>query len=99
MTGDHEIEFSANCDAAVEHLGGYSRIADALIPLFDVLRHNPRGCEKVGLDWNANHMFHTGPIGSIPALVWLFYVMIGGKVVVDHVEEFEEYLYGPEYPE
>jgi hypothetical protein len=44
-------------------------------------------------------MFHTGPIGSIPALVWLFYVMIGGKVVVDHVEEFEEYLYGPEYPE
>jgi hypothetical protein len=98
MENGYEIEFSAECDTAAESLGGYARIGEALIPLFDTLRHNPQGCEKIGLDWNANRMIHTSSIGTIPALVWLFYIKIGGKVVVDYVEEFEEYLYGPEYP-
>ena len=98
MADGREIKFPANCDGAAKRLGGYVQISDALIPLFDVLRHNPQGCEKIGLDWNANRIFHTDTIGSIPALVWLFQIMIGGKVVVDHVEQFEEYLYSPDYP-
>jgi hypothetical protein len=97
MADGHEIEFSAKCDAAAELLGGYAQIGDALIPLFDVLRHDPQGCERLGLEWNSNRLFHTNPIGAIPALVWLFYIEIGGKVIVDHVEVFEEYLFGPDY--
>jgi hypothetical protein len=86
-----EIVFSANCDAAAEKPGGYDLIDDALIPIFDSLHHNPEGFDKVGLDWSANRFIVTKPFGSVPALVWLVYIEIGGRVVIDHVEEHEDY--------
>ena len=97
MVNGHEIEFSGNCDAAAERLGGYERIRQTLIPILDSLSRHPEGFEKIGLDWNANRMIITEPIDTVPALVWLFYIKIGGKVVIDHVEEYGEYLFSPDY--
>jgi hypothetical protein len=92
-----EIAFSEKCDAAAQRLGGYDRIREMLIPIFDGLRHNPEGFEKIGLDWSPYRMIITNALGnSIPALVWLFFIEIGGKVVIDDVEVFEEYLFNPD---
>ncbi|MSO99577.1 MAG: hypothetical protein EXR07_00790 [Acetobacteraceae bacterium] len=91
MANGHEIVFSPNCDVAAQKLGGYGAIDDALIPIFDSLHHDPRGFHKVGLDWSANRFILTKAFGKIPALVWLFYIEVSGKVVIDHVEEFEDY--------
>ena len=91
MATGREIVFSSNCDAAAELLGGYNRIDDALIPIFDALHHNPEGFEKVALDWSSDRFIITKAFGNVPALVWVFYIEMGGKVVIDHVEPFEDY--------
>jgi hypothetical protein len=91
MANGREVVFSANCDAAAEKPGGYELIDDALIPIFDALHYNPEGFEKVGLDLSANRIIITKAFGNVPALVWLFYIEMNGRVVIDHVEEFEDY--------
>jgi hypothetical protein len=91
MANGREIVFSSDCDAAAEKLGGYSLIDDALIPIFDALHHKPQGFPKVTLDWDANRYILTKAFGNVPALVWVFYIEVSGRVVIDHVEAFEEY--------
>jgi hypothetical protein len=45
----------------------------------------------VNLDWDSNRYILTKAFKDVPALVWLFYIEISGRIVIDHVEAFEEY--------
>jgi hypothetical protein len=91
MANGREIVFSGDCDLAADKLGGYEVIDDALIPIFDALSHNPLGFPKVNLDWDSNRYILTKAFKNVPALVWLFYIELSGRIVIDHVEAFEEY--------
>ena len=91
MANGREIAFSAKCDAAADRMGGYIRIDESLIPIFDALYHDPTGFPRVDVDWCACRFIVTKPFRDVPALLWLFYIEPSGRVVIDHVEEFEGY--------
>lgn len=91
MPRGRRIFFSQNCDEAAERIGGYKRLDDSLIPIFDALEKNPYGFPSIESDWFSARYIVTEPFLNSPALVWLFYIEPSGDVVLDDVEEFEPY--------
>jgi len=91
MSLGRNIFFSMNCDTAAEAVGGYERIDGSLIPILDALERNPYGFPRVESDWFAARYIVTKPFEGAPALVWLFYIEPTGDVVIEHVEEYEDY--------
>jgi hypothetical protein len=91
MSGRRGIFFSRRCDAAAEILGGYRRIDEALDAVWDALSRNPYGLPKCECDWFSARYIVTKPYGDAPALVWLIIIEPSGDVIIDHVEEYEDY--------
>jgi hypothetical protein len=91
MERGRRIFFSKNCDDAAKAVGGYERIDDSLIPIFDALERNPYGFPVVESDWFSARVIVTKPFLNTPSLVWTFYIEPNGDVVLDHVEEYEGY--------
>lgn len=91
MANGREIVFSRECDVAAEKIGGYQRIDETLVPIFDALDRDPTGFRRVDVDWCGCRYIVTDPFRGVPRLTWYFHIEPSGKVVFDHVEEFEDY--------
>ncbi len=85
------IFFSAQCDECAHRLGGYQRIDPALDAVWDVLIRNPYALPRVESDWYSARYISTKPFRGVPALVWTIEIQENGDVLIDHVEEFEDY--------
>lgn len=86
-----EIFYSAQCDVCAENLGGYLRIDQSLNAVLDVLIRNPYNLPRVESDWYSARYVTTIPVDNAPALLWTFEIQSNGDVIIDHVEEFEDY--------
>ena len=89
--GGRAVFYSAQCNECADKLGGYERIDDSLNAIWDVLRRNPYALPRVESDWYAARYVTTLPFGQAPALLWTIEIQANGDVVIDHVEEFENY--------
>lgn len=89
--GHRAIFFSAQCDACAEKVGGYRRIDQALDAVWDALLRNPYALNRVESDWYSTRYVETIAFKNVPALLWEFEIQTNGDIVIDHVEEFEEY--------
>jgi hypothetical protein len=76
--------------AAVERLGGYILVDDALDPILDGLSLNPYGFPLIENDWVRIRYVITKPTGYLPSLVVMFTIETNGDVTLRHVEEFLE---------
>jgi hypothetical protein len=83
-----QIIYDPAFDAAVEHLGGYILVDEALDPILDGLARNPYGFALIENDWVRVRYAITKPTGYLPSLVVTFTVETGGNVTLRHVEEF-----------
>ena len=91
MGSSRRIVFSPACDIAAEKLGGYERIDFSLDTVWDVLRHDPYRLPRCETDWFSARYINTKPSSGCPALIWLIVIEAGGAIIIDHVEESEEY--------
>ncbi len=85
------IFFSAQCDECARRLGGYARIDASLDAVWDTLIRNPYALPKVESDWYSARYVTTIPFNGVAALLWTIEIQPNGDVVIDHVEEFEDY--------
>ncbi len=85
------IFFSQQCDACAARLGGYERIDASLDAVWDALVRSPHNLPRVESDWYAARYVTTIPFRDVPALLWTFEIQADGDVVIDHVEEFDDY--------
>ncbi len=85
------IFFSRQCDECAQHLGGYERIDPALDTVWEALTRNPYALHKVESDYYYARYVTTKAFKDVPALLWTVEIQANGDVVIDHVEEFEEY--------
>ena len=85
------IFFSAQSKECAARIGGYGRIDDSLDAVWDTLRRNPYALPRVESDWYSARYVTTLPFGGVPALLWTVEIQANGDVVIDHVEEFEDY--------
>jgi len=85
-----QIIFDVEFDAAIEKLGGYILVDEALDPILDGLSRNPYGFPLIENDWVRIRYVVTKPTGYLPSLVVTFTIEINGDVILRHVEEFEE---------
>ena len=85
------IIFAPSCDAAALVLGGYQRIDPALDAVMQGLMVNPYSFPLVESDFYRARYLRTRPIRDLPSLVWLFSIDVDNNVILQHVEEFEEY--------
>ena len=89
--GRRAIYFSAQCDACASKLGGYERIDRSLDVVWDTLLRNPYALPRVESDWYSARYVETLPFNGVPSLLWTIDIQTNGDVVIDHVEEFEDY--------
>ena len=85
------IFFSAQCDACARGFGGYERIDQALEAVCDALHRNPYALPRVESDWYSARYLITKAFQSVPALLWTIEIQSNGDVVIDHVEEHDDY--------
>ena len=78
-----QIIFDATFDAAVERLGGYILVDEALDPILDGLY--PYGFPI----WVRFRFVVTRAVRFLPSLVVIFTIETNGDVILRHVEEFE----------
>jgi len=84
--------FADECHVAAEALGGFERIDGTLTSgIYDGLVRNPYGFRLVESDWYSSRLIFTKPYKDVPALVWIFAIDESGDVIINHVEEFENY--------
>jgi hypothetical protein len=91
MYGSRRIFFSKECDAAALLVGGYERIDCSLDAIWDALLRNPYGFPKIECDWFSARYIVTKPFMDSPALVWIFVIELDGDVIIDNVEEYQNY--------
>ena len=84
-----QIIFDETFDAAVERLGGYILVDEALDPILDGLYRNPYGFHLIENDWVRIRYVVTKPTGYLPSLVVTFTIEPNGDVILRHVEEYE----------
>lgn len=85
-----QIIYSAEFDQAVEHLGGYILVDEALDPIIDGLWRNPYGFPAIENQWIKIRYVVTKPTTFLPSLVVTFTIEPNGDVILHHVEEFLE---------
>jgi hypothetical protein len=83
-----QIIFDPAFDAAVDHLGGYILVDEALDPILDGLARNPYGFPSIENDWVKIRYAITRPTAFLPSLVVTFTIEATGEVVLRHVEEY-----------
>jgi hypothetical protein len=73
-----QITYDAAFDAAVEHLGGYILVDEALDPILDGLSRNPYGFPLIENDWVKIRYVITKPTLYLPSLVVTFTIETNG---------------------
>ncbi len=58
--------------------------------VLDALTRNPYGFKEVSFGWYSARYIVTKPAKDVPALLWWFRID-EGDVILEYVEEFEEY--------
>ena len=86
-----KIFFSDECESAASRLGGYERIESCLDAIWDALIRNPYGFPQIESDWFSARYIVTKSFQGVPALLWIFTIGAEGEVVINHVEEYENY--------
>lgn len=84
------IIYDPEFDKAVELLGGYLLVDEALEPILDGLYRNPYGFRLIENDWIRIRYAVTKATGALPSLVVLFSIEANGDVILRHVEELVE---------
>jgi hypothetical protein len=87
--GIRNVRWERTCDLAVESLGGYEAIDEALFIYLDALERDPTKFPRVNTDWGSVRYIRTKPYGDTPELVWYFVIESNGDVAIAHVERYE----------
>jgi hypothetical protein len=82
-----QIIYSNQFDTAVEKLGGYRAIDEALDMILDGLYRNPYGFHKFESDFISFRYAITKETGWVPALVVIFTIAENGDVTLEDIEE------------
>jgi len=90
VAGGRQIIYSVGFDHAVEKLGGYRFIDEALDTVVDGLYRNPYGFEKFENDFISFRYAITEPTLDLPALVVVFSIAEKGDVTLEYIEEYEK---------
>ncbi len=85
IRADHEF------DAAVQRIGGYRFVDDAMEPIMDGLYRNPWGFSLIENDWLRVRYAITKPTAALPPLIVLFQIESNNDVTLLHIEESESY--------
>ncbi|MGH7046229.1 MAG: hypothetical protein ACREE2_07545 [Stellaceae bacterium] len=85
------IRADPSFDDAVERLGGYRLVDEAMEPIMDGLYRNPWGFECIQGDWIKVRYAITIPTENLPALLIIFRIEPNNDVVLLHAEESETY--------
>jgi hypothetical protein len=85
------IIYDSSFDAAVERLGGYRLVDEALEPILDGLYNNPWGFRYVENDWVRVRYAITKPTDMLPALLVVFRIEHNNDVTMLHAEESDNY--------
>jgi hypothetical protein len=85
------IRYAASFDAAVERLGGYRFVDEALEPILDGLYRNSWGFRVIENDWIRFRYVITKPTENLPALFVTFQIELNNDVTMLHAEESETY--------
>lgn len=84
-----QIIFSMDFDTAVEKIGGYRVVDEALEVVMDGLMLNPYGFPKFENDWTSFRYVVTKAVDTAPSLLFVFRVLPDKDVELTHVEIFE----------
>jgi len=76
---------------AVERLGGYRLVDEAMEPIIDGLYRNPWGFSSIENDWFRVRYAITKPTETLPALIIIFQIDPDNDVTLLHAEESETY--------
>jgi hypothetical protein len=85
------IRYAPSFDAAVERLGGYRLVDEALEPILDGLYRYPWGFQLIENDWIRIRYAITKPTVNLPALFVTFQIESNNDVTMLHVEKSEKY--------
>lgn len=85
------IKYDPAFDMAVERLGGYLLVDEALEPILDGLYRNPWGFRCIENDWIRIRYVITKPTEALPALLVTFRIEADNDVTMLHAEESERY--------
>ncbi len=85
------IKFDPDFDAAVERLGGYRLVDEALEPILDGLYRNPWGFPFIENDWIRVRYAQTIPTQTLPALLVVFRIEANNDVTLLYAEETDSY--------
>ena len=79
--------------AAVEKIGGYRFVDEALSTIMDGLMRNPFGFHRFECQFSqlSFRYARTKRIGTVPALVVVFTIAEDGTVHLEHIEEEETF--------
>ena len=81
------IKFDPEFDTAMERLGGYRLVDEALEPILDGLYRNPWGFPFIENDWIRIRYGHTLPTQTLPALLVVFRIEPNNDVTLLYAEE------------
>lgn len=85
------IKFDLEFDAAVERLGGYRLVDEALEPIMDGLYRNSWGFAFIENDWIRVRYARTIPTQTLPALLVIFRIEPNNDVTLVYAEEADAY--------
>ena len=85
------IIFSKEFDIAVESVGGYRLVDEALDTVIDGLLLNPYGYSKYENDYVSFRYVKTKPFGHVPPLVFFFIILTNKDVELTDVAIDEAY--------
>jgi hypothetical protein len=85
------IRYDPAFSEAVDSLGGYLLVDEALEPIIDGLYRNPWGFPCIENDWIRIRYAITKPTQMLPALFVTFQIEANNDVTILHVEVSERY--------
>ena len=86
-----EIRYDPAFETAVQSLGGYLLVDEALEPILESLYRHPWGFSYIENDWIRIRYAITKPTEHLPALFVTFRIEENNDVTLLHVEESESY--------
>jgi hypothetical protein len=85
------INYDPSFDAAVERLGGYRLVDEAMEPILEGLYRNPWGFPVIENDWIKIRYVITKPTANLPALLVAFKIEPNNDVTLLYAEESDRY--------
>jgi hypothetical protein len=86
-----EIRYDPAFEMAIQSLGGYLLVDEALEPILEGLYRTPWGFSYIENDWIRIRYAITKPTESLPALLMTFRIDENNDVTLLYVEKSERY--------